>query len=212
MSQTPIDTDEGVQQILSEVGRKCCALESFRDGRMIDGYACRLTLGRLALMGLAECRIFSDDDKEGLTEYDVLKAWWFTIEENIDSAVYMADDKEALDKEIEKLVKHRTPHRRAEITDEVEAWLVDISESIPQSGGDSDGCVMRADWWVDAVDCIASQYNWNEEFILWYLPLVRAIKYQEKICARINGESVSDDISNDITVALDKIEEMKKDG
>jgi len=59
---------------------------------------------------------------------------------------------------------------------------------------------------------LACQYHWEEEFILWYLPLTRAIKYQERICARNNGDTVSENISDDIMTALDNIEEMKSHG
>jgi hypothetical protein len=212
MTQDSI-ADDRVQRILAEVGVRRCALESFRDGRLIDGLACRMTMGRLALMGVANCKIFSSDDDVELTEDDVIEAWWFTIEDNIDMAVMLADQPELLAKEIAKLKKGRTKNKMSAIVDDVQAWLTDIAETMPQGkGGDEGGCVMRADWWADALDVIASQYHWSEEFILWYLPLVRAIKYQERICARTNGEAVSEDIGDDITGALDKIEEMKTDG
>ena len=61
------------------MGTRRCALESFRDGRLIDGLVCRMTIGRLALMGIAGCQIFSNEDTEAaITEDDVLAAWFFT--------------------------------------------------------------------------------------------------------------------------------------
>lgn len=206
--QDPINSEDRVQRILSGVGRRRCALESFRDGRIIDGYNCRLTIGRLALMGIAECKIFSCATDVELSGDDVLAAWWFTIEDNIDNAVNVADDSERLQKEVERIKRGRTEARLNSIIDEVQGWLVDVSDAMPQTSEDGEQ-VIRVDWWADALDMLASQYHWSEEFILWYLPLVRAIKYQERICARSKGESVSDDISEDIVSALEELKEIK---
>jgi hypothetical protein len=212
MTQESIVNDDGVQQVLSELKGSRCALESFRDGRIIDGLVCRMTIGRLALMGAAGCKIFSSDNGTEIDENDVLVAWWFTIEDNVDKAVYIADDEELMSAEIGKLRRRCSPIRISSIVDEVQGWLTDISEAMPQGDGNDSGGGVSPNWWTGALDIIASAYGWDEEFILWYLPLTRAIKYQERICARVKGEAVSDDISDDVTQALERIEEMKDNG
>jgi len=203
--------EEELQAALSVAEGAAPRLECFRDGRIICGLVCRLTIGRLALMNVAGCRIFSG--KEELPdESDVLKALYFTVEDNLDESVWLADDSGKLDKKIKRFFNGFDPFQKREAMVQLNEWFLNIAASLPQGSGTESGGRRRVDWWVDAVDTLASEYHWREGFILWQLPLVRAIKYAERIGCRIEGRPVVDDISDNVMAALDMMEGILKDG
>lgn len=214
MDSPQLKSSEDVEAALDSIGRAAPTLEFFRDGRLIDDHPCRLTIGRLALLEISEAKLFIAEPEEEIqpTEYDIFHGWWFTIEENLDESVLIADQKDLVRKAVRKLMDGYSRKERQGIIDQFRSWLTDISNCMPQLEQGGSGKTHRKDWWLDCIDILGFQYHWSESFLLWYLPLPRAIRYQESIASRISGEPIIDEISDDVINALDRIEEVMKHG
>jgi len=189
------------------------SLYPMRDGVLIDGFTCRLTIGTLVLLQIAQNEIFFSDEgqiDDPLSDYAIFECLWLCCEDNLDMAVNIAGDKERLEKQVKKLMGGYFAKERQRIHREISAWIRTQVTTVEQMGSDEgDDSTLLSDWWVDAVDILASNYSWSEEFILWRLPLIRAMKYQEAIALRINDEQRSTDIKDETVEALELLEKEK---
>ena len=189
------------------------SLELFRDGIIIKDHVCRLTLGKFALLHIAGNRLFdARAGKAAVTTYDVFEALYMLADEHLDEIVWMADDKPALAKAVCRFKDTFSRRTAAEAVDTVCAWLQRLLDALPQNKearADDSASTMKAAWWVQTADLIFSEYSWSEHYVLWLLPMPRALRYVEAICARKGGTGMVDDISPDIMDALDKAEALR---
>jgi len=215
MTDSPsIDVAAAAKEILGNLPSIAMPIEPLRDGRIIDGYACRMTIGRLALIEASGCKLFCGTESDTVSEFDVFLAFWMTIEDHIDEAVRVCEDGERLKKEIESFIGQYSKKKATAVCASFYEWLSDIAKCMPQRCVDdgASGQSRRREWWPGLVDILASEYHWGEGYILWQLPLVRAIKYQEHIYSRQSGQAPADDIGDDIAYALDSIKEVVESG
>ncbi len=195
--------------VLEQPGAALPALP-LRDGALIDGLVCRLTIGVMALLEAAQCKILSGDSE--LSEYDVALALWLSMDCNRDDAVRIANDTQELERRIEDFAAGYSRKKFSAVLDEFNDWFCATFALLPSPSKTEGEPKPRPDWWKDAVDIIAHQYGWTEYFILWELPLVRVIGYQETIVARETGQRVAAEIDDRVIEALDLLEKGKEDG
>jgi hypothetical protein len=217
MKLSEFQTREEVRAVLENVGRTAPSLAPLRDGIVIDGSICRLTIGVLMLLQIVDNDIFFSEEEDmdaPISVQAMFECFWLCNEDNLDTAITVADDRERLDKIINKLVRSYGKRRQKAICSEVSDWIRGQVTTIEQisSGDEGEETPLPSDWWVEAVDTLASTYGWSEEFILWKLPVVRAMKYQEAIAVRLEGEQRSSDIDDDAIKALKLLEEEKANG
>ena len=200
--------DKSMAAILGEISSRVVPhIGYLRDGVEIAGQSCRLTTGSLVLMQVCENKIFNSDGPQDVTIADVIEALYFLIADNINDAVWVAEDDKARAKAVKKLMKRCKPEQ---VAVDVYAWLSEVGQLMPQGREQSGGGF--ADWWTQLVDLIAHEYGWEEYYILWELPFVRAMKYCDAIIARRGGDPLSNEIEGPMAEALDKIEERKDNG
>jgi hypothetical protein len=170
---------------------------------------CRLTIGSLALCQVAGCRVFCGRrEPQQVEPVDILEVLYFLAEENWDEAVWLADQPERRRKTLRRwIAQFRWFGGRAAIAQTAD-WLARTADGMPQRA--SEHGPGRAQWWVDAVDSIVSEYHWAEEFVLWRLPLARAAHYVEAMAGRKNGQGVLEDISENTMKLLDAAEAALK--
>jgi hypothetical protein len=152
-------------------------------------------------------RIFNLEEDDEPTAADILEALYYTVETNIDEAVWVADDPDARKKAVDKFSRNFSRKRALHAADEFAAWLSRIQDAMPQTPASS-GPPAHAEWWLEAVDRLAATYFWPEGYILWQLPVVRAARYGEIIAARKGGFSYVDDIGQDVMDALNAAERV----
>jgi hypothetical protein len=214
MDVVEFQSREEVRVALESVKRVAPSLSPMRDGVVIEGLVCRLTIGTLALLQSAQNEIFFSEEEridEPLSDYAIFECLWMCDEANLDMAVNIAAEKEVLKKEVNKLMGGYGRRGRAKIHAIVSQWIRSQIDTVEQMGtGEGDDVTLSADWWVDSVDIIASNYGWSEEFILWRMPLVRAMKYQEAIALRLNSEQRSSDINDNALEALKLFDEERQ--
>ena len=200
--------DTSMDEILGEMTLSVSPHVGYlRDGILISDEWCRLTVGTLVLLQSCDNKIFTADRAEDVTIEDVIEAFYFLMAKNIDDAVWMSEDDYARAKAVKKLMKRCKPEQ---VAVDVYAWLSEVGQLMPQGREQSGGGF--ADWWTQLVDLIAHEYGWEEYYILWELPFVRAMKYCDAIIARRGGDPLSNEIEGPMAEALDKIEERKDNG
>jgi len=216
MNLREFQSREEVRVALSLVERVAPPLAPLRDGAIIGGNVCRLTVGTLCLLQVAQNEIFfaNDINKEHpVEEYEFFEALWLCSEDNVDTAVWITDDPERLEAEVKSFMRGFRKKARARICAEFSSWVEEQVRALEQASkeGDED-TQLPSDWWVDSVDVLAFQYHWPEDYIMWKLPLVRALKYQEAINDRLEGKERSTDISPEAIDALKLLEKEKENG
>lgn len=199
-----------VQEALASYGASAPLLEPLHDGAIIVGHVCGLTIGRLVLMEVANDSVFSGAHSEEPSIEDILSTIYFTMDDSIDDAVWLAADPLRKEKVVKKFWRGYSKRARRKAVSDFSQWMARISLCLPL--GDSQDSDKRPKWWVGVVDILASEYGWGEHYILWELPLVRAVYYQEAILQRKTGEDVPDEISDDIIAALEAAERVLEDG
>jgi len=186
---------EMVREYSNRVSSPRAHMEIIRDGRIIAGESCRLTLGTIVLCETALNPLFVDG-YTCATILDVLEAFWLCQDRNLDDAVYLVDNQDELRRVIIKYANNFTQKDLLEITIDFSQWMENIKSSFPISPPCDDGAVIdsrRSDWYIDNIDQIASEYGWKPEFIMWELPWTRNVRLRESITARLKGVQVHDD-------------------
>jgi len=207
-----IESSPEIGEVLGFMSDTRPLLSCFRDGRIIEGHLCRFTIGTMMLMQVSGNVIFGGSEDEEITNADILEALYLCCDENIDDAVWIADDPKLLKKAVKRFSRRLGYAGRKYAVEDFAEWLQETEAVMPQRSGNEDGAPIDADWWVDAVDIMASEYGWPEEFIIWRLPFVRAIRYQDSMLARKTGERRVSDISDGTMKALDEAKKLREKG
>lgn len=203
-----LQSSQEARAVLESISSALPCLSLLRDVCVIEGYVCRFTIGTLTLLQAANNRVFNGGDVDP-DELDILEAFYLCCDEHIDDSVWIARDPDELSKAVKKFAKGLGRSGRKIAVNDYILWLNDTNEAMPQGDG-SEGGSVPTDWWVDAVDVLASEYNWSEEYIIWQLPIIRSLRYQEALCARRSGERRAADISDETVKALELLEEKKE--
>lgn len=177
--------------------------EAFRSGVNISGYDCRMTIGTLALMRFAKCRMLGYGDDTGpITDHDTATAVFLMADEMRPEALQRVDDKDELTEAVDKFRK-KLDCDRAYI--EVCEWFRRISNAAsadkkPTIITDGEDCTQeptpdRFTWmapddsWADDVALFCKECPaMRDDYVLWELPLVRSIILKDAIRARISGK------------------------
>jgi hypothetical protein len=212
MDVVEFQSSEDVRAALEGLKRAVPHLPSMRDGIIIEGEVCRLTIGTLTLLQIADNQIFFSDESDidkPIDELSLFQCFWLCAEGNIDEAVWIADKKEELEKTVKRFMRGFSKRKRARMCEQAENWIASQVSVVEQMAGQENdaGSSLPARWRTECVDVIASAYGWDEFFITWRLPLVRAMEYQEAIGLRISGEQGSDDIQDKTIELLEKQKE-----
>lgn len=215
MDLSALQSSPEVRAALGAISSADPCVSALRDGCVIEGHICRFTIGTMILLQSAGNRIFDgdfQDEDEDARSYDVLEAIFLCADESIDDAVWLIQDERKLGKAVKRFARKLGYAGRKYAISTFTQWIADIEQTMPQGCDDGEESSKGAsDWWVDAIDIIASEYHWPEDFIIWQLPITRAIRYQEAIVARKSGERRATDISDDAINALEILEKKKAD-
>ena len=162
--------------------------EILRDVRIVGGEVCRLTMGGIVLCEAAGNPIFSENGADD--EMSVVEAFWLLQDRNLDDAVWLVEDKKALRRRVAKYALGFSNRAISDIIGSFSSWLNDVADSLPR--GEGGGGVRRADWYIDAIDQLAHEYGWTDEFIMWQLSWVRNVRLRESIVSRRNNKPIID--------------------
>ena len=167
-------------------------LEAFRNIVLIDTYACRMTLGTLAMLRAASSRCLGyGDSKAPITDYDVALAVFLMADECRNAAVTVLDDADALVTRVRKLQRRiDCDIAAAHILIFFERLDVAKRGNAPKIEGPTPVLFHAPDdAWADDLDLICHEYHWSDEYVLWELPLSRLVKLKQSMTARRNGKS-----------------------
>lgn len=183
-------------------------LGCLRDGVILGGYSCRLTIGKMALLGAADSKIFRRKGDKGADEPieidDIFEAVLLLSDELLDEMIWIADKPALLKKRVVKFRKRFGIRSAARLCATFTAWLSEQAALLPDPSDDKDDTsAPRPEWYLEVVDLLANQYKWREQFILWDLSLIRAARYQECIVCRVTGRPMVADISKPVIEALE---------
>ena len=201
-----LHSDEALSAALQDVEAGARPLVvCFRDGKEIAGHWCRLTIGTMAMLDASGNSIFSDSGKEP-TVRDCLEAIYICSERNQNDLVWIVDDPKKLAKAVDRFSGGFFRRGSYKAANQFQEWLSEMYATMqaPESGGH----IKQAQWWADLVDVFASEYHWDEEYILWRLPIVRAYQYQVSIAGRRSGEGRVNEISDSMCHALVRMDEV----
>ena len=172
----------------SETGQKPPHCEILRDVRIVGGEVCRLTMGGIVLCEAAGNPIFSSNGEDDAMS--ILEAFWLLQDRNLDEAVWLVENKEALRKRVAKYATGLSHKAMVRIVQDFTGWLHNVADSLPQ--GDGECGERRADWYVDIIDTLAHEYGWDDEFIMWRLSWVRNVRLRESLVSRRNNKPIID--------------------
>ena len=214
--------DRERQKLFAEVVREYNArnarrilphIELLRDGREIAGEWCQFTMGVIVLLEATRNPLFITESGDEPTVMDVAEAYWLMQPRHVDKAVWMVSDG-SCKKAVERYAQSLGHSGRAQMCDDLSAWIWDILDALPPAR-ESDGDIgddRRSDWYMDALDMIASEYGWDEHYIMWELPWARNVRLREALIARRNGKPIVDDYSDEIDAMMQAAAKVVKDG
>ena len=162
--------------------------EILRDVRIVGGEVCRLTMGGIVLCEAAGNPIFSSNGVDDAMS--VLEAYWLLQDRNVDEAVWLVEDGEALRRRVVKYATGLSRKVMTEIVVDFTSWLHDVADALPH--GDGEYGERRADWYIDIIDTLAHEYGWDDEFIMWRLSWVRNVRLRESLVSRRNNKPIID--------------------
>lgn len=206
-----IRSSESVKAAISKLALAAPPVEPLRDGRLIAGVTCRITVGTLMLMQTTRNKVFFQDESgDDFGLYDIFEAVLIGADEYRDEIIIAADNSESIKKMAKRFMRGFSKKKQAVVEEEFYYWLSWIAESISQTadGGNDCDSFISNDWWIDAVDSIASEYGWDEEFIIWYMPITRVLSYQSAINARKQNIIRSSGIDSN---AIELLQAIKKE-
>jgi len=192
-------------------------LEAFWNGVKIDGYACRVTVGTMALLRVSKSRCLGyGDSEEPLSAFDIAEAVFLISDDKRNIAVSVANKKDLLEKAVKSFAKELDAQTASE---QLIEYLARISDALKAPDEfNADGSVVQCDVqhdtfddiddsWSYDVDILAHEYGWSDEYILWELPLIRAVKLKEAIATRRSSNKKTrkrDTSAIDVLKALEK--------
>lgn len=201
-----LNSDEQLSTALHEIEDGARPLVvCFRDGKDISGNWCRFTYGTLALLDASGNAIFAEGSSEP-TVRDCIEALYICSERHQDRLVWIVDNPELLAKAVDRFSSGFFKRGLHKAADDFYSWILEMYGTMQAPV--SEGHVKQGQWWADGVDGIASEYHWDEEYILWRLPIVRAYQYQESIAARKGGGSRVNEIPDSMCSALLRMDEV----
>jgi len=204
-----IEQSAEFQAARSSVGRVCPDLELFRDGRIICGHNCRFTPGRLALLQTAEHPIFAGETDE-VEARDIMSAFYYLAERNLDEAVWIADDPERRDRVYARWAGRFGRRDQARICEELVGWFQDMRQSMPDAYDGDDHSPKDRNWPLLMVHLFASEYGWDRDYTLWLLPFPAAVRLQDIIATARGIKDQVSDITDDAITLLEAAEKARE--
>ena len=173
--------------------------EALQSGVIIDGFACRLTPGTLALLRSAQARCLGyEPEKGGLRKYDVWLGVFLMADECRNEAISVIGDDDELRAAVRKFGrKVNAKTAGGQLFEFFTRQGRALGYVMPPQSGEGDkgkaepaGDAWRApdDAWVDDLDLVAKEYGWNDNYILWEVPVVRISRLKDAIRARRAGK------------------------
>lgn len=193
-----LNADSVVQSAREQAGSKSSffTIEAFWNGVEIDGFACRITVGTMALLRVAKSRCLGyGDSLADLSPFDIALAVFLISDENRNEAVSLANKKDELSKAVKRFQKRINVPKAS---DQLIEYLSRISDAFKSPDEfDEEGNVIEVDVkqetfediddsWSTDVDTLAHEYGWSDKYILWELPIIRVVRLKEAIVARLS--------------------------
>ncbi|HUU96283.1 MAG TPA: hypothetical protein VM487_11130 [Phycisphaerae bacterium] len=180
-------------------------VEALRDGVVLAGIPCRLTLGAIVLLQASDCALLGGNGPAD--ERAALAVLYATSDDTRAEAGATVDDPAAWAAGIDRMARAMSRAGLVRVAAAVCEWWERIGATIgSMEGGDGPTRRRRPRWWADVVDTLAHEYGWADAYILWELPYVRALAYCESISARRTGKPVASGGGKGTREALDRIE------
>jgi len=172
-------------------------LEAFQSGVLISGYACRLTIGTLALLRATASRCLGyGEDTSPLTDRDIVQAVFLMADEKRNEAVSVADDGAELAVSVRRFGRSLNVALAAyELLEFLRRTGAALRENVVvvADGDEEEEEILNVfhapdDSWSDDLDLLAHEYHWRDDRILWEIPLVLVARQRESIAARRSGQ------------------------
>lgn len=188
-------------------------LELIKDGRLICGEPCRLTMGILVLSELIGNPIFNNSGDQIPDMMDIMELLWLCRDNNINKAVNLVENPDELRRHVAKFSSGFSDKEIETIADEMSTWIGDIIKCIPTVQNDNQTNTQtidkQMDWYIDTLDMVASEYGWDYNYIMWTLPWARVIRLCKSIVARKTGKPIIHDTTDELDNFMDNVREMQ---